>query len=35
METIFPPDHLVLTHVNEVAPSPKRHAPITDGGFGF
>src|SRR3981189_944913 len=23
MGTIFPPDHLVLTHVNEVAPSPE------------
>src|SRR5713101_3676867 len=23
MGTIFPPDHLVLTHVNEIAPSPK------------
>jgi hypothetical protein len=27
METIFPPDHLALTHVNEVAPTRKRRAP--------
>jgi len=33
METIFPPDHLALTHVNEVAPNLK--TPCAEGGFDF